>query len=148
MQKLRLTLARHLGKGTLHAILKIQFSVKDTGIGIPTNKLESIFENFQQASSSTSRFFGGTGLGLAIAKQLVESQGGSIQVESELDKGSTFSFILSFNKTDATIEEFEEIQHQEDTIKVINVLIVEDMVINQLLMKTILDDFGFKRDIG
>ena len=77
----------------------IEFSVKDTGIGIPENKIDKIFNNFEQASAFTSRVYGGTGLGLAISKQLVELQGGSISVKSELGKGSTFSFILNFEKT-------------------------------------------------
>jgi PAS domain S-box-containing protein len=126
----------------------IEFSITDTGLGIAPNKLESIFENFQQASSSTSRLYGGTGLGLAIAKQLVEKQGGSISVVSELDKGSTFSFVLSFQKT--TEETAIEIPLTElDTdIKNIKILVVEDMPLNQLLMKTVLDDFGFERDIA
>ena len=79
----------------------IEFAVSDTGIGIPENKMEKIFENFQQASSDTSRLYGGTGLGLAIVKQLVESQGGTIHVKSKIDEGSTFSFTLSFKKTNA-----------------------------------------------
>jgi PAS domain S-box-containing protein len=74
----------------------IEFSVSDTGIGIPENKIDKIFENFQQASSSTARIFGGTGLGLAIVKQLVEHQNGKIVVQSKVDVGSTFSFVLSF----------------------------------------------------
>ncbi len=82
----------------------IEFSVTDTGIGIPEDKIEHIFENFQQASSETARLYGGTGLGLAIAKQLVESQGGSITVKSKLEEGSTFSFILPFQKTNAEVE--------------------------------------------
>lgn len=82
----------------------IEFAVKDTGIGIPENKIDKIFENFQQASSGTSRVYGGTGLGLAIVKQLVEPQGGSIRVKSKMDKGSTFSFVLSFQKTKAEAE--------------------------------------------
>ena len=61
--------------------------------------METIFENFQQASSGTSRLYGGTGLGLAIVKQLVEPQGGSIRVRSTVNEGSTFSFTLSFQKT-------------------------------------------------
>lgn len=65
----------------------VEFDVEDSGIGISENKLEKIFENFQQASASISKKYGGTGLGLAIAKQLVESQGGTISVQSELDKG-------------------------------------------------------------
>src|ERR1035438_3183113 len=74
----------------------IEFAVSDTGIGIPENRIGNIFENFQQATSSTARLFGGTGLGLAIVKQLVEPQGGSISVQSKIEEGSTFSFQLSF----------------------------------------------------
>jgi signal transduction histidine kinase len=76
----------------------IEFSVTDTGVGIAENKLGKIFENFQQASSGTSRLYGGTGLGLAIVKQLVEPQGGTIHVTSKVNVGSTFSFILNFKK--------------------------------------------------
>ncbi len=69
--------------------VNIEFDVTDTGIGIEKAKLEKIFENFQQASSGTSRLYGGTGLGLAIVKQLVEPQGGKVKVESEINKGSS-----------------------------------------------------------
>jgi PAS domain S-box-containing protein len=126
----------------------IEFSISDTGIGITENKIDKIFENFQQASSGTSRLYGGTGLGLAIVKQLVESQGGSIKVESTIGKGSVFSFILSFQKTLAKPE--PEIEQLELDVKNrnIKVLVVEDIALNQLLMKTLLDDFGFERDIA
>ncbi len=126
----------------------IEFKVDDTGIGISETKLLTIFENFQQATSSTSRLFGGTGLGLAIAKQLVESQGGSIRVESEILKGSRFSFVLTFQKTDLPAESemgFAVLNPEVDNVKV---LVVEDIPLNQLLMKTLLDDFGFERDIA
>jgi CheY-like chemotaxis protein len=126
----------------------VLFEVSDTGIGIASDKLDTIFENFQQASSNTSRLFGGTGLGLAISKQLVESQGGKIQVVSELGKSSTFSFILTFQKTDDIAELGAEVTELDTAIKNIKVLVVEDMALNQLLMKTILDDFGFERDIA
>jgi CheY-like chemotaxis protein len=126
----------------------IGFAVKDTGIGIAEDKISRIFENFQQASSGTSRLYGGTGLGLAIVKQLVEPQGGTISVKSKLNEGSTFSFILSFQKTDAEeVPESELIDLQEE-IRNIKVLVVEDIALNQLLMKTVLDDFGFERDIA
>ena len=131
--------------------VSIEFAVTDTGIGILENEIEKIFENFQQASSGTSRLYGGTGLGLAIVKQLVESQGGSIRVKSKLDEGSTFSFILSFQKTMAEFETemMDPNSYREDTeIKNIKVLVVEDIALNQLLMKTLLDDFGFERDIA
>jgi PAS domain S-box-containing protein len=126
----------------------IEFAVADTGIGIPENKIEKIFENFQQASSGTSRLYGGTGLGLAIVKQLVEPQGGSIRVESKIDEGSIFSFILSFQKTKSEAEFDFGILELDPEIKNIKVLVVEDIALNQLLMKTLLDDFGFERDIA
>jgi len=127
----------------------IEFAVTDTGIGILDTKIETIFDDFQQASSGTSRLYGGTGLGLAIAKQLVEPQGGKICVRSEIDKGSTFSFTLPFQKT--SIDSLKEIGEEEEVdseYKNIKVLVVEDIALNQLLMKTLLDDFGFERDIA
>jgi PAS domain S-box-containing protein len=125
----------------------LEFSVTDTGIGIENDKIEKIFENFQQASSDTSRLYGGTGLGLAIVKQLVESQGGTLCVKSKIDEGSTFSFILNFQKTkDEALSEIET-KEIDAEIRNIKVLVVEDIALNQLLMKTLLDDFGFERDI-
>jgi PAS domain S-box-containing protein len=126
----------------------IEFAITDTGIGISEDKIGNIFENFHQASSNTTRLYGGTGLGLAIVKQLVESQGGTIQVKSTPNEGSVFSFTLNFLKTDAEAEVVTEILELDKDIKNIKVLVVEDMPLNQLLMKTILDDFGFERDIA
>lgn len=126
----------------------IEFAVKDTGIGIPESKIKKIFENFQQASSGTSRLYGGTGLGLAIVKQLVEPQGGSIQVISKENEGSTFSFILKFQKTKAEIEFETESVEPDIEIRDIKVLVAEDITLNQLLMRTLLDDFGFECDIA
>jgi len=97
-------------KGSIHIILKelerkdnnsrIEFLVKDTGIGIPKDKHEIIFESFTQASPDTTRHFGGTGLGLAICKKLVELQGGTLDLESEPGKGSAFRFVLTFGIPD------------------------------------------------
>ena len=126
----------------------LEFAFTDTGIGIPKSKIKSIFENFQQASSGTSRLYGGTGLGLAIVKQLVEQQGGKIWVKSIVDIGTTFSFTLAFDKTDEAAPLENEIYELDTEIKDIKVLVVEDMPLNQLLMKTLLDDFGFERDIA
>ncbi|NVN94061.1 MAG: PAS domain S-box protein [Bacteroidetes bacterium] len=126
----------------------IQFSIKDTGIGIAQGKLEKIFDNFQQASSGTSRLYGGTGLGLAIVKQLVEAQNGSIYVKSVIGEGSTFGFTLSFQKTKAEVESDDMLLELDAEIKNINVLVVEDIALNQLLMKTLLDEFGFGCDIA
>ena len=125
----------------------IEFAVKDTGIGISDTKLENIFENFQQASSETSRLYGGTGLGLAIVKQLIEPQGGSIRVESKIEEGSTFSFTLGFQKTKAEAELMPEMMELGVEMGNLKILVVEDIPLNQLLMRTLLDDFGFECDI-
>ncbi len=126
----------------------IKFSVTDTGIGIPKDKIDTIFENFQQASNGTSRLYGGTGLGLAIVKQLVEAQHGSIYVRSQPGKGAEFNFILPFQKTKAKVESELEVITLEAENKDIKVLVVEDIPLNQLLMRTLLDDFGFNSEIA
>jgi PAS domain S-box-containing protein len=126
----------------------VEFSVKDTGIGIPKTKLHAIFENFQQATSETSRLFGGTGLGLAIVKQLVEGQGGTVKVESEISEGSTFSFMLKFCNSKLKVLEEKKFETPILEANNIKILVVEDIPINQLLMKTLLDDFGFQREIA
>ena len=137
--------------------ITIEFALSDTGIGIPDNKLSQIFHNFEQAAKDTSSSYGGTGLGLAIVKQLVELQGGTIDVKSELGKGSTFSFILSFQKADIAFEtdkkankllEIDETdENAEYKIKNVKVLVAEDMNLNQLLIKLIILEFGFQIDI-
>lgn len=126
----------------------IEFTVADTGIGIAADKIEGIFENFQQATSNTSRLYGGTGLGLAIAKQLAEQQGGSIKVKSIIDKGTRFTVVLPFNKSSAELESPPEIEKLKVKVKGLKVLVVEDIALNQLLMKTLLDDFKFDYDFA
>ncbi|MFV8466785.1 CheR family methyltransferase [Flavobacterium sp. LB1P62] len=126
----------------------IEFEVTDSGIGIPEDNIDLIFENFQQAANGASSLYGGTGLGLTIVKQLVISQGGSIRVKSKINEGSTFSFTLPFQKTKKAAELETNSNELHMSQKDIKVLVVEDMALNQLLMKTILDDFGFQRDIA
>jgi PAS domain S-box-containing protein len=128
--------------------VSIEFSISDTGIGIKETQIDQIFENFSQASSDTSRLYGGTGLGLAIVKKLVEAQGGSIRVKSVPDVGTTFSFILNFEQTvEDAVSEIEFVKLDEE-FKNTKVLVVEDIKLNQLLMKTLLDEFGFELDIA
>ncbi|MDR6844375.1 CheR family methyltransferase [Flavobacterium granuli] len=127
----------------------IEFTLTDTGIGIPKNKLATIFDNFEQASTEISRLYGGTGLGLAIVKQLVEHQGGTLIVKSEEGKGSTFGFIMDFGKfcVEAPTEA-ENIQNTIEGLENIKVLVAEDVPLNQLLIKIILEEFGFQCDIA
>ena len=130
--------------------VNIEFVVADTGIGIPENMLTAIFESFEQATKSTAKLFGGTGLGLAIVKKLVEKQGGTIEVKSKIGEGSNFSFLLRFKKCKPETPLFAvltKIELDKD-LKNIKVLVAEDVVLNQLLMKIILDDFGFEHDIA
>ena len=117
----------------------IGFSVSDTGIGIPANRIERIFDSFNQADASITRRFGGTGLGLPICKTIVELQGGKINVKSQEGKGTTFSFTLEFLKgTPADIP--SEIQNSENfSLENHRILLVEDNVINQLYATSILE---------
>jgi two-component system CheB/CheR fusion protein len=133
--------------------VSIEFKLTDTGIGIRKNKLEHIFNNFEQAYKETSSSYGGTGLGLAIVKQLVELQGGSIIVSSELGKGSTFGFVLDFETTqpNTQIEEESNLTNAisaNEELQNIKVLVAEDMALNQLLIKIILADLNFVVDIA
>jgi two-component system, chemotaxis family, CheB/CheR fusion protein len=127
----------------------IKFAITDTGIGIAEGSIKHIFDDFQQATSETSRIYGGTGLGLAIVKQLVEQQGGSITVNSKIGKGSSFVFTLSFTKTTEKIpDEAEIVESLKTVLNNVHILVVEDIPLNQLLMKTLLEEFGFAMDIA
>ena len=129
--------------------ITLEFIVSDTGIGIEEDKLERIFDNFEQASGETSRVYGGTGLGLAIVKKLVELQGGTIFVKSIKGKGSSFGFTLTFEKTDMKMPNQKEKRIGfNGTNKDVKVLVVEDNSFNQLLIKIKLKEFGFDMDIA
>ncbi|WP_281298782.1 CheR family methyltransferase [Flavobacterium limnophilum] len=129
--------------------ITLKFAVKDTGIGIPKNRLNDIFYNFEQASDKITQQYGGTGLGLSIVKQLVELQGGSLFVESKEGEGSTFSFLMPFFKTTETItKELCTTLNIENKMQNISVLVAEDITLNQMLIRIILDDFGFECDIA
>ena len=125
-----------------------EFVISDTGIGLDENVIPTLFESFQQATSSTARQYGGTGLGLAIVKQLVERQGGTINVKSKINEGSTFSFVLSFKKTNSDIGSESSIPESNVEIRKIKILAVEDTPLNYLLLKIMLDEFGFEQDFA
>ena len=126
----------------------VEFSISDTGIGIAKENIDRVFENFQQESTGTARLFGGTGLGLAIAKRFIELQNGSIKVSSEVGKGSVFSFELTFQKIKG--EKNNEVVPPRPVViaEKLKVLVVEDIPLNQLLIKLILRDFGFEPEIA
>jgi two-component system CheB/CheR fusion protein len=127
----------------------LAFVVSDTGIGIPEDKLQHIFNNFEQASDEISKEFGGTGLGLSIVKQLIELQGGSLFVKSKVAEGSAFGFFMDFFKTAALIpEENTLVLNAQNKSQKIKVLVAEDVGLNQVLIKLILKDFGFECDIA
>ena len=124
--------------------MAIEFMVEDTGIGIPDDKLKSIFTPYQQASSNTSRKYGGSGLGLSICKNLIEMQGGELWIESKINKGTSFRFILPYKKYDAPVE--ATVSTQAPNYSVLGnrqVLVAEDVELNQFLAKHIMQAWGF-----
>jgi PAS domain S-box-containing protein len=125
-----------------------EFLVKDTGIGIPEDKIESIFESFTQANVDTARKYGGTGLGLNISKRIIELQGGSISVESMPGKGSTFRFILSYGKSAGINKQNNEKNPSLFIFRNMNVLVAEDNRLNQLVVKKLLAGWGCRTDIA
>jgi len=124
--------------------INLRFSIQDTGIGIPENMIDKVFERFEQASTDTNRKFGGTGLGLSISKSLVELQGGQLKIKSEVGKGSEFFFELTFPKpTNSDLEiffkEYEENKHNYN-FQGTKVLVCEDSPVNIKLISKILKD--------
>jgi signal transduction histidine kinase/ActR/RegA family two-component response regulator len=140
------------------SVSRFTFYVCDTGIGIPDDKLDHIFDKFTQADASTTRRYGGTGLGLAICKQLVELMGGEIGATSRLGQGSTFWFTLPLP---VAVEEQGAGSREQGTLSTkhgapsaqllpsaIRVLVAEDNVINQRVAVRMLERFGCRVDVA
>jgi len=122
---------------------KIEFTVTDTGIGIPKDKHTFIFDSFTQASADTTRHFGGTGLGLAICKKLIELQGGTITLESEPQKGSTFRFVLTFGVLEkGTLSRNAEVPETFSGLEGKKILVAEDNKINFFVANKFLIGWG------
>ena len=119
----------------------LSFYVSDTGIGIPREQLEIIFERFAQVYHGPSKFYGGTGLGLSIVKGLVELLNGKIKVESEIDKGSRFMFEFPYSSVAIEEHHEKEILAAENSFIRGNILIVEDDIYNAEYIKEILDGY-------
>ncbi|MFT5169439.1 MAG: PAS domain S-box-containing protein [Candidatus Omnitrophota bacterium] len=128
------------------------FSVIDQGIGIPKDRLESVFEIYSQAEASTTRKYGGTGLGLAICRRLVEMMGGRIWVESELEKGSEFKFHAVFKKVDPTkVRNLLDVgseagvtsESMAKELEGLKILLTEDNLVNQKIAIKMLEKQGW-----
>ena len=117
----------------------LQFSIRDTGIGIPKEKLDVIFDKFTQADTSTTRKYGGTGLGLPISRRLVELMGGNIRVDSEENAGSTFHFTARFQPSamDKSVIAMPAVN-----LKNLRVLVVDDNATNRFILKEVLALWG------
>ncbi|MBT5875772.1 MAG: response regulator [Candidatus Latescibacteria bacterium] len=111
--------------------VRLRISIEDSGMGIPQERLERIFDKFTQADASTTRYFGGTGLGLAISRQLVELMNGTIQVTSQADKGSTFSFTLPLP---LDLNPPEEATIPDIDLAGIRALVVDDNEVNRRVL--------------
>jgi PAS domain S-box-containing protein len=133
-----------------------QFSVRDTGIGIPADKLHLLFQSFQQVDSSTTRKFGGTGLGLAISRRLCELMGGRMWVESEPGQGSVFHFTIRARPSGLLADAGDSRVTPADPNatntslaidRPFSILMAEDNRVNQLVAKKMLEKFGYRVDI-
>jgi signal transduction histidine kinase/ActR/RegA family two-component response regulator len=136
----------------------VRFSLRDTGIGIPPDRIDRLFRSFSQVDASTTRLYGGTGLGLAISKQLVELMGGKIWVESEVGKGSTFHFTVVaeeisktseiLDKSAAEIRPRPAIDHDLGRRRPMRILLAEDNVVNQKVALRILERLAYRGDVA
>ncbi|MBA7517118.1 Sensor histidine kinase RcsC [subsurface metagenome] len=120
-----------------------RFTVTDTGIGIPADRFESLFDAFTQVDTSTTRIFGGTGLGLSICKQLVELMGGKLRVESDEGRGSTFWFTVAFEKQPLSQEPVPEVYGDISSVRV---LAVDDNATNRSWLFSLLRSWKCRND--
>ncbi|MES2590854.1 MAG: ATP-binding protein [Bacteroidota bacterium] len=130
-------------------IVHIELIISDTGIGIPPEKLENIFEPFIQNSHTKENIYESTGLGLSIVKRLVELMDGTIEIKSKLNEGTSVTVVFPLMKTtqiEIKTNEIPELLVDLPKFQNLNILLAEDNAINQLLAQTILHQFGFKVD--
>ncbi|MEO8794523.1 MAG: PAS domain S-box protein [Daejeonella sp.] len=127
-------------------IASVRFEISDTGIGIPDDKIEYIFESYTQASEDTARKYGGTGLGLAITKRLIELHNSTIFVSSEINKGTTFSFTIDFERANETT--LSKSQAFKSANLNSSILVVDDNEMNRILAGKVLGKWGVKVDFA
>lgn len=128
---------------------KLQFTVEDSGIGIPADRLSKIFDSFEQADDETAVKYGGTGLGLTIVKKLIELKGGKLTVSSIVGKGSTFNFVNWYNIAQNPKPEVEPRRNLKDLppFKDLKVLVAEDNLVNQFMLSKMLKDWQAQVDM-
>ena len=131
--------------------LWLNFRVIDTGIGIPEDKQDHIFESFTQTNSTITRKYGGTGLGLAITKRLLELQGSEIKLDSKEGVGSTFYFTLKVGESKKKQKDLHNLTDDEGLLRTFNgekILLVEDNKVNQIVASRFLKKWGLDMDIA
>lgn len=146
------------GQPALDGKFEIHFAIKDTGIGIPEDKLDRLFQSFSQIDSSTTRKYGGTGLGLAISKRLVEMMGGKIWVESVEGIGSTFHFTIATEAATLEKDHFAAVTPEPkqrmrigsklDRSMPLRILLAEDNAVNQMVALQMLKRLGYSADVA
>ncbi|MFW6227583.1 MAG: ATP-binding protein, partial [Bacteroidota bacterium] len=128
---------------------RIYLFVSDTGIGIPADKTDVIFERFRQVEGSMNRQYGGNGLGLSIVKSLIELMNGGIDVQSEVNQGTVFNFYLPFKAKDNTEALlFKNAVDETNSINPLRLLIVEDDPVSLLFLRELLDEKGYRFDVA
>ncbi len=126
---------------------RLAFAARDTGIGIPADRMDRLFKSFSQVDASTTRRYGGTGLGLAISKRLVELMGGEISVQSEVGVGTTFRFTIAADATDAA--ELADVFMQRADLRGKRLLAVDDNATNREVIRRQANSWGMiPRDTG
>lgn len=139
--------AKVLSEDPTHAL--VRFTFRDTGIGIPAEKLDRIFESFEQADKHISRKYGGTGLGLTITRKLVEMMGGTIRVQSEPGVGSTFMVELRLEKMAQTgLPQQDLASLQDQDLHGASILVVEDNKINAMLATKLLTNWNAQYEVA
>lgn len=138
-------------QNTPESTVKLHFEIEDTGIGIASEMQEKLFQPFTQADTSTTRKFGGTGLGLTISRRIVELMGGEIGFRSNVDRGSTFWFTVSFpladsNRQQTNLETMSTITDSPSSTKTLRILVVEDYPDNRDIILFMLESLGYQVD--
>jgi CheY-like chemotaxis protein/HPt (histidine-containing phosphotransfer) domain-containing protein len=129
--------------GAPNSKVEVRFEVRDTGIGIPRDRVSGLFEPFTQAEAGTTRTYGGTGLGLTIVRELTRLMGGTVEVESEPGQGSTFTCVIPFEPAEPTHGPAQPVE-----LRGLNVLIVDDNATNRRIFEAYVSSWGMRPHVA